>query len=119
MKDATGRWLSLIGGRIHGASTIVEWQMNRQDLPAYSLSTAMRAYLFQHQVDRGARRIYFVAGTSHPIHNAMIPETIVDILASRPGLPRKILDRVAKVDAAHARYEEQFSSGKSLGWDVS
>ncbi len=93
LKAANGDWLSLIGGRTNGASTVIEWQMNRADLPSYSLSTLMRSHLIEHEVARGGKRIYFVAGTSHSIRNSMVPDRFVDVSVLRYPAPASLVRR--------------------------
>jgi hypothetical protein len=83
LRGPDGRWLSLIGGRRNGRTTEISWQYNRAGLSHYSLCTAMRAYLLEHEIARGARRLVFEGGTPHPIRFAFTREQTVDLLAVR------------------------------------
>jgi hypothetical protein len=83
IRAADGRWLSLIGGRRHGSTTEIDWQMNLAGLPRYSLSTVMRAYLLDHEIALGTRRLMFPGGTPHPMRNALGSSRITDIVAVR------------------------------------
>ena len=56
MKDAQGRWLSMLGGRRYLDRSEILWQMNRDGLGAYSLGTAMRAYFIEHEMLRSLLR---------------------------------------------------------------
>jgi len=87
MKARNGRWLSLIGGRRHMQVTEIDWQMNLAGLPRYSLSTAMRAYVLEHEVEMGTKRLAFTGGTPHPMRHFFVSEDAVDVVALRrsPG----------------------------------
>lgn len=81
VQDRTGRWLALAGGRRHGEAVEVDWQMNRDDLPALSLGTVLRAYLLEHEVARGTRVLFFEGGTPHAMrlyfHLSMVRDLVV------------------------------------------
>ena len=98
LRGGNGDWLSLIGGRTHAGRTVIEWQMNRTDLPAYSLSTLMRSHLIEHEVERGIKRIYFVAGTSHPIRNSMVLDKFIDVTVLRYAVPAGLVRRFLPKD---------------------
>jgi hypothetical protein len=83
LRDADGRWLSLIGGRRDGDVTTIDWQMNRVGLERYSLSTAMRAFLLEHEIARGTARLYFEGGTPHAMRFAFTNTETTDVLAIR------------------------------------
>jgi hypothetical protein len=88
LKAANGDWLSLIGGRHEHDGTYVEWQLNREDLPSYSLCTAMRSHLIEHEVGRRTKRIYFIGGTTHSMRHYLVPKVkIADLVVLRYGLP--------------------------------
>jgi hypothetical protein len=113
LRTATGDWLSLIGGRIHEGNTHIEWQMNRADMPSYSLCTLMRSHLIEHEVKCKTRRIYFVGGTSHSIRTAMVPEVkIADLVVLHYKLPRKALCRMARPDS----FAREMLSNTALEW---
>lgn len=113
LRAANGEWLSLIGGRHEGNSTYIEWQMNRADMPSYSLCTLMRSHLIDYEVARGSRRVYFVGGTGHSISSALIPEVkIADLLVIQFGLPRWALRRVARPDS----FVREMLSNTALQW---
>lgn len=88
LRAADGRWLSLIGGRRHGDTTEIDWQMNLDGLARYSLCTAMRAFLLEHEIARGTRKLIFRGGTPHPMHHYFAQEKTTDILAVRNGSAR-------------------------------
>jgi len=88
LRAANGDWLSLIGGRTHDGSTHIEWQMNRADMPSYSLGTVMRSHLIEREVERGTRKLYFIGGTSHPMRSGFVTHKVVDLLVLRHVLPR-------------------------------
>lgn len=96
LKSADGEWMSVIGGRCHQRGTVIEWQMNRADMTAFSLSTLMRSHLIEHESERGSRRLYFVGGTSHTMRHSLIREQFVDLVVMRRSLPAFLLRRFAR-----------------------
>ncbi len=80
VRDSSGRWLSLIGGRRHEGTTEIVWQINRSGLPRYSISTVMRAYLLEHEIAEGTARLAFEGGTLHSIKHAFVTSSVIDIL---------------------------------------
>ena len=82
-RAADGRWLSLIGGRRQGTNTQILWQMNRKDLPAYSLGTVIRSYLIEHEVARGASRVSIEGGTPHAMRFSFVRQTVIDLAVVR------------------------------------
>jgi hypothetical protein len=83
LRTSDGRWLSLAGGRRHSGTTELDWQLNLAGLPRYSLCTAMRCYLIEHEIAHGAKRLVFEGGTSHPMRFAFTEEQTTDLLAVR------------------------------------
>jgi hypothetical protein len=74
-----GQWLSLVMGWYRHHAVEVEWQMNRADLPEYSLSTVLRSYLIQYAIEQGFQRIYIEGGTQQAIQNSFIVEDVHDL----------------------------------------
>jgi hypothetical protein len=83
LRAADGHWLSLAGGRRHGDTTELDWQMNATGFAHYSLCTAMRCWVIEHEINRGVRRLVFQGGTSHPMRFAFTEEQTTDLLAVR------------------------------------
>jgi hypothetical protein len=83
VRSQDGQWLSLIGGRRHGEITEIDWQVNLAGLPQYSLSTVMRAYLLEHEISRGTRKLMFEGGTPHPMRHSFVLGDATDVLAVR------------------------------------
>ena len=96
IRDNSGQWLSVIGGRRHQHGTFVEWQMNRADMTSFSLGTLMRSHLLEHEVERGGKRLYLVGGTSHSMKFAFGMEHFVDLVTLRRALPAFLLRRFAR-----------------------
>jgi hypothetical protein len=93
LRDKQGRWLSIVGGRHDHDCATIDWQMNRADMPRFSLSTAMRAFLLEYEIERGAARLYFEGGTPHSMRFAFDSSETTDILAMRTGSIRSRLLR--------------------------
>jgi hypothetical protein len=96
IRDKSGRWLSVIGGRRQQNGTYVEWQMNRADMTQFSLGTLMRSHLLEHEVERGSKRLYLVGGTSHSMKFAFGTEHFVDLVTLRRAVPAFLLRRFAR-----------------------
>ena len=96
IRDSHGQWLSLIGGRRQNGEVEILWQMNRGDLPAYSLTTVMRCYLIEHEVSRGTQRLYFEGGSGHSLCHSFVPATVTDIAVLRRSLITSLARRFAR-----------------------
>ncbi len=94
LRAADGRWISLLGGRREGLVTRVDWQRNLLEYKALSLSTAMRAFVIEHEIQQNMAELRFEQGTSHAMHNAFVAEPLVDILVARRSLRPSIFTRV-------------------------
>jgi hypothetical protein len=95
LRAADGSWLSLIGGRRRDGITYLDWQMNVKAFPAFSLGTAMRAHLIEHEVARGTRMLTFEDGTPHSMNRAFVPENVSDFILARRLLSPSVLRGLA------------------------
>ncbi len=86
-----GRWLSVVAGRRNEGVTEIEWQMNREDLPRYSLSTVMRSYLLEHEVELGTRKMIFLGGTPHAMQHSLALSEAGDVLMVRKSVRALLL----------------------------
>lgn len=96
MRAQNGRWLSLVGGRRHMQVTEIDWQMNLAGLPRYSLSTVMRSYILQHEVDLGTEKLAFSGGTPHPMRHSFVSVDAMDVVAVRRSPVAWMLRRMAR-----------------------
>ncbi len=83
VRTPKGRWLSLIGGRRLSGVTEIDWQINLAGLPRHSLSTVMRSYLLEHEIEIGTRKLEFAGGTPHPMRHSFVSIDAVDMIALR------------------------------------
>jgi hypothetical protein len=83
LKDKDGRWLSLLGGRRNKDRSEILWQMNRDGLSSLSLSTVMRSYCIEHEIQRGMKRLYMEGGTAHSVHHSFVREELMDLVVIR------------------------------------
>lgn len=93
VRGGDGAWLSVMGGRHFEDWTAIAWQMNREGMPSYSLSTMMRSYLLEYEVGRGTRRLYFDGGTPHSIHEAFVTSQVTYAVAVRRSMTGTTLRR--------------------------
>jgi hypothetical protein len=116
LRAASGDWLSLVGGCIHDGSTHVEWQMNRADLPSYSLGTVMRAHLIEREVERGTKRLYFIGGTSHSMRSGFVAHDVVDLVVLRPVLPQWMVRLIVSPMAKQGSHMGRLLAENGLKW---
>ncbi|MBS1800070.1 MAG: hypothetical protein JSS95_09620 [Acidobacteria bacterium] len=96
LRDCDGRWLSLIGGRHSNGNMEMYWQMNRDDIPSQSISTAMRAFLIEHEAKQGTRRLYVEGGTTHSMSHAFVREKVTDLIVLRQSPIARIIPALVK-----------------------
>ena len=86
IKDSQNRWLSVVGGRRYNGTTEILWQMNRNDLPLSSLSTVLRSYYMEHEIQRGMKFLTVEGGTPHAMINSFARRDVYDIVLLRRPL---------------------------------
>lgn len=94
LRGEKGEWLSLLGGRRYGDTTVIDWQMNRIDLGSISIGTAMRYFQTEHEIALGRRWLQFNGSTAHSIQSAFQQETVTDLLWMRSPYNLKIVRRL-------------------------
>ena len=118
LRDRDGRWLSLIGGRHSNGNMEMYWQMNRDDIPSQSLSTAMRSFLIEHEVGLGTRRLYVEGGTTHSMSHAFVREKATDLIVLRQSPIARIIPALVKRFLPPENMLLQVLEDKSLKWNV-
>jgi hypothetical protein len=83
LRGLDGQWLSLVGGRRHGQTTEIDWQINVAGLPKYSLCTVMRSFLLEHEISRGTKKLVYQGGTPHSMRFSFMTAESTDLLAVR------------------------------------
>jgi hypothetical protein len=96
IQDGEGRWLSMLGGRRYGDRSEILWQLNREGYAVDSLSTVMRSYFIEHEINRGSRRLYIEGGTPHPIRFSFVPEILIDLAITRHSSVARLMEKVAR-----------------------
>ena len=96
MRDRDGQWLSMLGGRHYASNMELQWQMNRADMTSQSLSSAMRAFLIEHEVKLGTQRIYIEGGTTHSMSHAFVPQKATDLIVMRESALSRVLPSLVK-----------------------
>lgn len=90
VRDPAGQWMSYLSGWRQKEGTFVEWQLNRHECKAASLSTVMRTYFLEHEAAHGVQRIVFVGGTSAALGRYCAPDHCLDLIATRRGVRGRI-----------------------------
>lgn len=119
VRASNGRWLSLIGGRRHMNVTEIDWQMNLAGLPRYSLSTVMRSYVLEHEVELGTTRLAFTGGTPHPMRHSFVCVDAVDVIALRRSTSGWLLRRLARWLFPEENFLSQALRDDQLSWSQS
>ena len=95
VRTANGEWISVVGGRRHHGTFVVDWQMNRADFARISPATLMRGFLIEHEGAEGTASLMFQGGTPHSMQSAFRPEHVVDLVGSSGSLPANLLRHLA------------------------
>ncbi len=115
MKDSDGCWLSILAGRRFGETSEILWQMNRKGYPAQSLSTVMRFYCIEHELQRGAKRLQVEGGTFHSMHHSFVREEVVDMVVMR-SRSRRLVQRLAQYFVRGENRLAEMLKSDSLSW---
>ena len=81
--QANGEWISYLVGMRTGKLTYVLMQINHNGFARYSLSTVMRSYFFEHEIERGQEEIKFVNGTCALFQSCCERDVCVTVSAHR------------------------------------
>ena len=84
------QWISYLVGMRSGPYTHVLMQINHNGFSRYSLSTVLRSYFFEHEIERGQSEIKFVNGTTTLFQRCCEPDHCVT-LSARRGLAAFII----------------------------
>jgi hypothetical protein len=93
VRDARGRWLSLVGIRRQNGFVEMDWQMNRAGLPRASLATVLRSYLIEYEIGLGSTRLYMEGGTAQAIGHSFLRERVAELTMKRGSSYVRLLER--------------------------
>ena len=116
IKGKDGEWLALVGGRRQSGLAEIDWQMNRDDLPRYSLGTVLRAYLIEHEIALGSKRLYVEGGTPHAIGLSFAAEQVAEFTVLRESTYARLVMRFGPKLAPAPNYLVQMLTQKDLTW---
>jgi hypothetical protein len=116
VRDADGRWLSLLGGRRRAGVIDIDWQMNLAGLPRYSLSTVMRSFLLEHETNLATERLTFTGGTPHSMRHSFVCVDATDIIVQRRTVSAWLLRRLSRWIFPKKNFLGQALRDKSLRW---
>jgi hypothetical protein len=95
LSDRDGQWLSLVRLRRQNRFAEIDWQMNRADLPDYSLATVVRSYIIEHEISLGSTRLYVEGGTAQAIGRSFVRGKVSEITVKRSSIYVNLLDKMA------------------------
>jgi hypothetical protein len=116
LRGGDGRWLSVIGGLHAGDYMELYWQMNREELKQYSIGTAMRAFMIEHEIARGTKRLYIEGGTSHTMSNAFVRERCIDLVLMRDHAASRAIPVMVKKFVPKENPLYEFLEHPELEW---
>ena len=91
IRDRSGELIALAAGRRQHGFAELDWQMSRDDLHRYSLSTVLRSYLIEHEISLGSTRLYVDSGTPHQLGSSFVEELVGELILRRqPPLGRPL-----------------------------
>jgi hypothetical protein len=100
--DRDGQWLSLVRVRRQNRFAEIDWQMNRADLPDYSLATVVRSYLIEHEISLGSTRLYIEGGTAQAIGHSFVRGKVSELTVKRSSMYVSLLQKlVTRVIPTH------------------
>ncbi len=117
VRDDSGNWLSLVGTRRHNGFVELDWQMNRDDLPAYSLATVMRSYLMEYEIAQGSTRLYIEGGTPQFIAGSFLRQQVGELTVVRDSMYAAMLERFARKVFPPKNYIGQILQDPMLEWN--
>ena len=88
-------------------------QMNASGYEKHSLSTVMRSYFLESEVERGTHALLFYHGTNDPISHAFETETTRDLIVRRKSIYAWALRKLASFLASPRYYSETHFLGGS------
>lgn len=95
--DNSGAWVSYISGWRQGNSSVIEWQINQEDLHNASISMVMRHFFLEHEIATGMEEVIFLAGTT-PIWGRVCESQICgEYLAMPEGRLGKLIRSVYRL----------------------
>jgi hypothetical protein len=83
LRSRSGELLSVVGDWRQGTTTVLHHQMNAAGYEKDSLSTVMRSYFLENEIQRGTRTVIFYHGTNDTISHAFEAETTRDLIVRR------------------------------------
>ena len=116
VQDGQGRWLSMVGMRRQNRFAEIDWQLNRDALPTYSLSTVLRGYLIEYEISLGSTRLYVEGGTWQPIVHSFAQERVGEFSLRRKSMYAHLLAVCAKRIFPSRNYLGQTLANREIRW---
>jgi hypothetical protein len=113
LRSRSGELLSVVGGWRQGTTTVLQHQMNAAGYEKDSLSTVMRSYFLENEIQRGTRTVIFYHGTNDTISHAFEAETTRDLIVRRKSFYAYLLRRLASFLVSPRHYAETHFLGGS------
>ena len=113
LRRVTGELLSIVGGWRQGPTTVMHHQMNSGGYENYSLSTVMRSFFLENEVERGTRTVVFYHGTNHSMSHAFEAEIARDYVVRRKSLRAAAIHRMAGCLVSPRHYSDAHYFGGS------
>ncbi|MDE1178732.1 MAG: GNAT family N-acetyltransferase [Edaphobacter sp.] len=118
LRDRDGRWLSVACGLRSNRNMEVFWQTNRNDMKPYSLATVMRAFLIEHEIKKGTRRLFFQGGTSHSMSHSFVEERCTDLMVMRDSFIGRAIPSLFERYIPRENPINEFLVEPGLAWNM-
>ena len=113
LRAPDGQLLSIVGGWRQGTTTVMHHQMNASGYEKDSLSTVMRSYFLESEIERGTRTLIFYHGTNDTISHAFEAEITRDLIVRRKSIYAYALRKLAGFLVSPQYYAETHFLGGS------
>ena len=97
IKDNQGRWLSILCARSYYDVVEIDWQMNRDGMPNFSLSTVLRSYFMEYEIAQGTQKMFMEGGTPHPMRLSFAMHLVRDLAVANNRWAVPAVQRAAPV----------------------
>jgi hypothetical protein len=96
LRNSEGEWLSYVAGWRGPEGTYIDWQLNRQQPENASISTVIRSYLLDLELESRSPAVIFVGGTAPQWSRACKQVICGELLMVRRGIVGYLSRRLAR-----------------------
>jgi hypothetical protein len=83
LANATGAWLSLMGGWAYGRKIFLYFQLNHRDHPRASVSTVLRSHLIEYAIQHNFEEIVVIGGCAGMLRRYCVSSEVEQVFVRR------------------------------------